>query len=256
MTSGIRMTTKHLSSTPGITRPPRIAVLLTNNDESEFSHQFPNDGEKVCALLRPHRDSWQYDIYSVKDDEFPSAGAADGYIITGSPASVHDALPWIAKLKTLIQCLNEGRFPLIGLCFGHQMIATALGGCVSRNPGGWRFGIAETQYETQESWMEPGTHRMRLHACHSEQVTQLPPGARRLGGDAFCPIASFAIAGHIFTTEYHPEFTHEFMTALADAYQGEVPDDVLEAGRRELHGNVDSEIFARWAVSFLEQNRG
>jgi GMP synthase-like glutamine amidotransferase len=228
-------------------------VLLTNNDESEFSHQFPNDGEKVCIFLKRQRPSWHYDIYSVKDDEFPAIEAADGYIITGSPASVHDALPWIAKLQVLIQRLNERRVPLIGLCFGHQVIATALGGAVSRNPGGWRFGIAETRYDVFDSWMDPRTPSLRLHACHSEQVTQLPPAARRLGGNAFCPIASFACAGHIFTTEYHPEFTHDFMTALADAYQGEVPDDVLDAGRRELQEGVDSDLFARWAARFFEQ---
>lgn len=231
----------------------RIAVLLTNNDESEFSNKFPNDGAKVCSLLKRHRPTWRYEIYSVKDDVFPEAGSADGYIITGSPASVHDSLPWISKLEILIRTLNDQQIPLIGLCFGHQVIATALGGRVARNPGGWRFGIADSHYENLEPWMNPLTHHMRLHACHSEQVTHLPPGARRLGGDAFCPIASFGCGGHIFTIQYHPEFTHNFMIALADAYRGEVPDRVLDAGRRELDGPVHSEVFAQWAARFLDQ---
>jgi len=241
-------------SAPSSTSARRIGVLLTNDDESEFSNQFPNDGDKVCALLRRQRPSWHYAVYPVKDDVFPEAGAADGYVITGSPASVNDPLPWITKLQDLIRTLNDGRVPLIGLCFGHQVIATALGGRVSRNPGGWRFGVAETHYEAQEPWMEPRADVLRLHACHSEQVTQLPVGARLLGGDIFCPIASFACARHILTTEYHPEFTQHFMMALADAYQGEVPDEVLDAGRRELRTPADSDLFAHWATRFLEQD--
>ena len=233
----------------------RLAVLLANNDESDFSKQFPNDAEKACSLLKGRRPEWVYDIYSVKDGVFPDVGSADGFIITGSPASVHDKLPWIVQLEDLIREFNEQRVPLVGLCFGHQIIAKALGGRVSHNPGGWRFGVAETDYAKFTSWMEPPISPVRLHACHSEQVSILPPGALLLGGDSFCPIASFALGDHIFTTEYHPEFNQAFMISLADAYRGEMPDEVLDAGREQLRGALHAELFARWMAQFFERRR-
>lgn len=230
---------------------PRIAVLLANNDDSEFSARFPSDAEKVCTLLRAQAPRWSYDIYSAKDNHFPSIGDADGYVITGSPASVHDPFAWIARLETFIRELNTRRVPLVGLCFGHQLIAKSLGGRVSNNPGGWRFGVAETSLIVQAPWMRPARQQFSLHACHSEQVTQLPPEALLLGGDALCPIGAFAIGQHIFTTEYHPEFTTNFMQALAEAYRGEVPDLVLDTGVQQLQASVDSEVFARWVINFF-----
>ena len=113
----------------------RIAVLLTSNDTSAFSRRFPNDGEKIRDLLGPLRPDWTFSIWAVKDGQFPPwAAAADGYVITGSPASVHDSLAWIGTLKTWILDLNAARVPLVGLCFGHQAIALALGGRVERSP--------------------------------------------------------------------------------------------------------------------------
>ena len=229
----------------------RIAVLLANNDVSSFSSQHPSDAEKVCTLLRTQRPGWMYDIYSVKDGIFPTVAAADGFVITGSPASVHDPLPWIRRLVDFVHQLDEHRVKLVGICFGHQLIAQALGGEVSRNPGGWRFGVAETQYIARTQWMSPVSPQLLLYACHSEQVSRLPPEALRLGGDAFCPIGSFACGRHILTTEYHPEFTRPFMHALADAYRGEVPDAVLETGCRQLMNPVHSEVFAKWMVQFF-----
>lgn len=226
-------------------------MLLANNDASEFSTRFPSDAEKVCTLLRAQRPDWSYEAYSVKDAVFPAPNAADGFVITGSPASVHDPLPWIARLSELIRHFNQSQVPLLGLCFGHQLIAKALGGEVSRNPGGWRFGVAETIFDDLRPWMKPEVRRLRLHACHSEQVTRLPAQAQRLGGDTACPIGSFAVGQHIFTTEYHPEFTSGFMRALADAYEGEVPNAILDAGRLQIQNEVQSDVFAQWMVQFL-----
>jgi GMP synthase-like glutamine amidotransferase len=234
----------------------RIAILLTSNDTSEFARRFPDDGLKVQTLLRDLRPDWAYRIWSVKDGEFPTGiDAADGYIITGSPASVHDPLDWIAKLKRLIQELHAAEVPLVGLCFGHQAVALGLGGRVERNPGGWRLGIATTHFHRTKSYMQPFVPDLDLYAAHNEQVTQLPPGAELLGGDAFCPNASFAIGGHVFTTEYHPEFTPDFLGALADELDGKLPPEVILEARRDLSRPAQGALFAAWIVRFFEEVR-
>ncbi len=230
----------------------RIAVLLTSNDESAFAKRFPNDGEKVITLLRALRPDWSYRVWSVKDGEFPSSTDADGYIITGSPASVHDPLDWIARLTALICELHSRRAPLVGLCFGHQAIALALGGRVEKSPGGWRMGIAATHFSKKLPWMAPYHPTLELYASHSEQVTQLPATAQRLGGDDFCPIASFVLDQHIMTTQYHPEFSPTFMSELTDVLVRKLPAEVIAQAREELKREAQGEVFAQWMVKFLE----
>ena len=230
-----------------------IAILLTSNDTSAFSRRHPDDGLKLIALLRPLRPAWTFRIWAVKDGEFPpGADCADGFIITGSPASVHDPLDWIARLRLLILDLHGRRLPLIGICFGHQAIATALGGLVEPNPGGWRLGIAPTHFKESRPYMLPPAPRLELYAAHREQVTRLPPGAEPLGGDEFCPFAAFAVGQHILTTEYHPEFTLEFMAGLADELEGKIPAAVIAAAREDLKRPAQGPLFAQWMVRFLE----
>jgi GMP synthase-like glutamine amidotransferase len=116
----------------------RIAVLLTNDDTSAFAAHFPNDGQKVVQLLQPLRPNWTFEVLPVKDGVLPSDPQDfDGYVITGSPASVNDdRLPWVGPLLAFIRAVDVARQPLIGLCFGHQAVARALGGQVARNAAG------------------------------------------------------------------------------------------------------------------------
>ena len=230
----------------------RIAILLANNDESVFSLQFPNDGEKVARHLADVRPQWVSQVWSVKDGEFPRCTDADAFVITGSPASVHDPLPWISRLVALVREIHREALPLIGLCFGHQVVAAALDGKVESNPSGWRFGAVETQFQGQHPWMRPEKNILRLFTSHSEQVTRLPAGAELLGSNSYCPNAAFAIGQHVLTTQYHPEFTADFMKALAREYEGEVPVAILQAGRPELDLPNDGRVFFQWMARFIE----
>lgn len=224
-----------------------IAVLMTNTDESAFSKQHPKDGEKFATMLRAVRPGWQVSSFAVKDGIFPPADARfDGWLITGSPASVHDGAPWIELLKDLIRKIEAQKTPLFGACFGHQAIAEALGGLVGNNPGGWVFGLTDTMMEGVP---------FRLYAAHTEQVLRLPDGAVALGGNEDCPIGSFGIGDHILTTQYHPEMTHAFITALVEECAPSLPQDVITKARASLAVHADSTRIAERIVRFFEENR-
>jgi GMP synthase-like glutamine amidotransferase len=234
----------------------RIGVLHTYNGDFEFARLFPNDGEKIGARFKVFRPHWEIEVIPVTEGVIPSTVLAhDAYVITGSPASVNEALPWIEKLGVFIRELHAAQVPTIGLCFGHQAIATALGGTVSPNPGGWGLGIGSMQFERQEFWMAPQRDRAVLYAAHNEQVTALPPEAKRLGGDAFCPVGSFTVGDHFFTTQFHPEFSEEFMMAMIDYMSTQVDASVIANARLRLRQTVDADLFVGWMVQFMEMTR-
>ncbi len=222
-----------------------IAILMANTDESAFSAQHPKDGEKFRALLQPLRPDWQFSTFAVKDSVFPDdLDGFDGFIITGSPASVHDDVPWIGQLLALIRRIVAKNKPIYGACFGHQAIALALGGQVGQNPGGWVFGLTETN--------EDDAGPIRLYAAHREQVTKLPAGAKIRSQSAECAVGSFAIGDHVLTTQYHPEMTPEFIAALTDALEDKLPSDTVANAKASLASTAETNRIAQRIVRFFE----
>jgi GMP synthase-like glutamine amidotransferase len=101
--------------------------------------------------------------------------------------------------------------------------------------------------------MQPPQASITLFAAHQEQVLQPPPEATVLGGDAFAPAAALCVGRHIFTTQYHPELSREFMRALLDEYGGLWPAALVAQARQQIEQPVDAALFMRWAAQFLEQ---
>jgi len=235
----------------------RIAVLLTNDDTSAFASKFQNDGQKVVNLLQPLRPDWTYEVVPVKDGVLPSDPQAfDGYVITGSPASVNDdSLPWVGQLLDFIRAVHAARQPLIGLCFGHQAVARALGGQVARNAAGWGLGTAPTHWQAARSWMQPAQSTTTLMAAHNEQVTRMPEGAECLGGSDFCPIGSMQIGQHIWTTQFHPEMPLVFMQALLGYLADKLDADTLARAHASLANAADVPLFGQWMAHFFEHAR-
>lgn len=221
-----------------------IGILMANTDDSDFSQEHPSDGEKFAAMFASVRPDWRVAVFSVKDGVFPPEDARfDGWLITGSPASVHDTAPWVAELFKLIRRLVERDQPLFGACFGHQAIAAALGGKVGDNPGGWILGRAETEMEGEI---------ISLYAAHGEQVLKLPPKAEVLGGNRECPVGSMKIGTKVLTTQYHPEMSHGFVRALTEELAEKLAPAVIDRARESLTQRADSLRIADRIARFFE----
>ncbi|MCV2893258.1 type 1 glutamine amidotransferase [Lentibacter sp. XHP0401] len=220
-----------------------IAVLVTNTDESTFAQAWPKDGEKFPSMMRRVRPDWCFTAYEVKDGVFPeSLDGIDGVMITGSPSSVNSDAPWVARLLEVIREIYAADVPMIGACFGHQAIAKALGGEVSRNPDGWVHGLVDVNL---------GEARLPLYASHIEQVSRLPEGADVIATGPGCPVGGFQI-GRIMTTQYHPEMEPDFMAALVEELASELPLAVTEAARASMVGPADMTGMAERMALFLE----
>lgn len=229
-----------------------IAVLATNTDDSEFAARHPRDVEKFRVLMQGVRPAWQVTAFDLPKGEFPEdLQGFDGFLIGGSPSSVHDEEAWIERLFAVIREAYAAGKPLAGACFGHQAIAKALGGTVGPNPGAFVLGTAETTVTSPAPWMEP-VARFRLAAAHGEQVTVLPPGAEVVGVTPGCPAACYRIGGRVFATQYHPEMTPNFLAALVEEFAPHFPAEVGAAARASLSLGTEGPRFAEWIARFFE----
>lgn len=229
-----------------------IAVLITNTDDSALSRSHPDDGKAFAALLAEVRPDWRCVPYWVCKGEWPAdLTNHGGVLITGSPASVSDDLPWIAPLKDMVRATLARRQPLFGACFGHQLIAASLGARIIRNPAGWGHGLLTISRSATAPWSgpEPG---FALYGSHIEQVHDLPAGARRLFHGPDLPLAGLAIGDHAFTIQHHPEMTHGFICDLVEEYADIAGAKVTAAARTSLTRQANRRGFARELARFFE----
>ena len=163
--------------------------------------------------------------YRVFEGVLPSdVGQCDGWLITGSRHSIHDRRPWMLALSELVQTLLEGKMPLVGICFGHQVIADALGGIVGLNPGGWFLGPQTYQF-TNLNWIRS---QMMINSFHEEQVLVKPECARVIATTKHCPFAALEYGETCLSIQGHPEFSASFMRDLIQVrLEGKVKDLVV-----------------------------
>ena len=184
-----------------------------------------------------------YDV--VGGAPLPAVDACDGWLVGGSRHSVGDDLAWIGPLAGFVRAAHASAAPLVGVCFGHQLIAHALGGRVERAPGGWGAGIEQVTVTAEAGWMRPPAARLALHFMHQDQVVAVPPGARALGRAAHCPIA-IQQAGTLVGIQAHPEFTPAYTDSLLAARVAAIGDAEVAAARAGLARPTDEPTVARW----------
>lgn len=149
----------------------------------------------------------EFRTWRVLDGEIPaSPDEADGWIITGSPHGVYEPHDWIAPAKAFVRKVAEAELPMVGICFGHQLIAAAFGAEVVVADVGRIAGL-ET-YETADGG------RFVSNAWHQDQVVTMPEGAEIFARSETCPIAGFTIGQRILTIQPHPEFSQDYFEGL------------------------------------------
>ena len=184
-----------------------------------------------------------------------SPRAFDGYVCTGSRHSAYDDLPWIHELSRFIVDVADAGVPFVGICFGHQVLAHALGGEVRRAGTGWGVGPHDTVIEQVEPWMEPPLARPRLQYMHQDQVVRVPDGATVLGSADHCPIAMVRAGERMLGIQAHPEFPAAYVEALMSARVDRIEADTLEVARRALTTSTDDDAVAAWITAFLRRTR-
>ncbi len=234
------------------TSPPTLGILQCDTVLAQFQDSFGDYPHMLTRLFHRIEPKIKVHVYNVQNGQYPSnINECDAYITTGSKASVYDKVDWITNFEHYIRTLHQAKKKLIGICFGHQLIAQALGGKTEPAPQGWGVGVHNYSITTRPSWLSSGKKSFSLIVSHKDQVVQLPKNATLIAGSRFCPYAAFYIGQHIFTTQGHPEFSKEYSAALMQYRRKILGNNLHQAGLDSLERPTDEITFTRWMINFV-----
>lgn len=232
-----------------------LGILETGAPPADLKNRFGSYGDMFRQMLGP---DYRYSYYDVRGGQLPEPiGRHDAYLITGSASGVYDGEPWIAPLKQFIQ-QSSGRTPLVGICFGHQIMAEAYGGRVTKSPKGWGAGLHSYEIKRRADWMNADSERtLSIPVSHQDQIIDLPADAKVLAASEFTDYAVLEYPERrAISFQGHPEFSPEYATALIDLRRGtRYQQDFADAAVASLQKPNDAKRVASWVRNFLNGAR-
>jgi len=224
----------------------KVGLLECDDVVGRFAEVRGGYREMFAALL-PGFD-WLY--YEAHRGQLPSsASECDAWMCTGSKYSVYDGTRWIADLAAFIRSIDK---PYVGICFGHQMLAHAMGGEVAKAKQGWGVGVLPLEILKKEPWMDPPAVSVRIQHMHQDQVMRLPEKSVLLGRSPHCEFGMFRVGETMLGIEGHPEFTVEYGTALIKARRTQIGERT-ERALNSLQEKSDGPVVGRWIERFLNR---
>ncbi|MEO0343143.1 MAG: type 1 glutamine amidotransferase [Pseudomonadota bacterium] len=223
----------------------KIGILQTGYASDAMKATEGDYPDMFARLLAGH--GFSFETFEVVDGRFPaSIQDADGWLVTGSRHGAYEPHDWIPPLEELIREVYRAKQPMIGVCFGHQIIAQALGGRVEKFKDGWGVG--------RKTYVGPDGEEIALLAWHQDQVIELGPDAKLVAGDEFCKYAVLSYGETVFTTQPHPEFGPQAIKHLINSHGEKVLAERLSQAERNRTLPVDAQKTADRFAAFFKRN--
>lgn len=240
----------------------KIGVLQTGLTAEELVDRWGEYDRIFTDFLGPEDEALTFKGWRVVEGEIPtSPSEMDGWIISGSKHGVYEDHAWLPPLKDFIRACATARVPMIGVCFGHQVMAEALGGKAIKSEKGWGLGPHDYEMGNLPNWMNDAPLAITIQAVHQDQVVTLPPDAKRIASSPFCENAALLYgdpdAPYAISIQPHPEFSPDFLEDLIAARRGSAfPQDLSDTALERNAVPLDRDWARRWFVDFLRMNRG
>ncbi|EPX80022.1 type 1 glutamine amidotransferase [Litoreibacter arenae] len=226
----------------------KIGILTCGHAAAEVLDEHGDYPEMFHTLLDGH--GFTFKDYDVEHLQFPAnIRDCDGWLLTGSRHGVYEDHAFIPLLETFIREVYAAHIPMVGICFGHQIIAQALGGHVEKFNGGWSIGATDYQFDD--------LGRVTLNAWHQDQVITPPEGAMPVASNDFCANAALVYDDRIYTVQPHPEFSNSLIAEYVRLRAGGsgYPDDVMARAAERVTCPTDSQMIADKIADFFKQPR-
>jgi GMP synthase (glutamine-hydrolysing) len=224
----------------------KIGILQTGHAPDEIQATLGDYDAMFGRLLADS--SLTFETYNVVDMAFPqSVTDCDGWLLTGSKHGAYEDHAFIPPLEDFIRAAFAADVPMVGICFGHQIIAQALGGKVEKYKDGWAVGRQTYDWQGED---------VTLNAWHQDQVVTRPATAETVACNDFCENAALIYGRNAFTVQAHPEFGDQMIDGLATLRgPGVVPDPLLEAAHANLGKTNANQKLALQIARFFKERR-
>jgi GMP synthase-like glutamine amidotransferase len=232
----------------------KIGLLQCDHVAAEFAPRFGDQPVFFQNLFAKYVPEITLDIFDIQNGRYPSDPRLyDGFIGTGAKYSVTEDLPWIKKFEEYLSYLYQQKLKFIGICFGHQMIARALGGACDVSERGWGIGVRKIHIHKKKFWMQPDANAISLLYSHMDQIITLPPGSEIIAGNDHCPYAIITVGDHFMGIQAHPEFTSTYLDLLMQSRIDRIGAQKVQEARQTLTKPTDEGIASRWMANFFRR---
>ncbi len=233
----------------------RIGIIETGRPAGEIGLKHGHYPTMFERLLKPHMPEIDCPSWAALDGQtLPTPDACDGFLITGSAFGAYEDHQWIRDTETFVRACQAAGTPLVGICFGHQVIAQALGGQVGKSDKGWGVGIHHYTVAGDAAWMT-GPKRFGAIVSHQDQVLEAPPGAEIIAQSDFCPVAGYRIGDTVFTLQCHPEMSTGFAADLYEFRRERIGSEMIDGALKTLNTEPDASLIAKWLVDFFRYSK-
>ncbi len=227
----------------------RIGLLLVGHIDAGSLHVGGDYPELYKSILEP--EDIEITTYECDNGQMPdSLNEQDGWLCSPSRLSVYEDHAWLRDVEQLLRDMVATEKPYVGICFGHQLMAQALGATVKKADYGWGIGAKHYEIVEQQSWMD-SSDEIVLAASHQDQVQNLPNGARLLAKSDYCPIGGMLIGERAWTLQVHPEFTPALADSLLATRLQLFGEDKAAAARATLSEPLQQARVAKWISRFF-----
>ena len=230
-----------------------ITIVQTGDVPAPLRSEFGPYAKMFERMFDSTGFDFNYQIVTVDDNSLlPDPSRLEAIVITGSPAGVYEDHAWLPPLRDFIRGAYAAKTPMLGICFGHQIMADALGGDVQKSPKGWGLGRHTYRVLGRPDFMADAPDTVSVACSHQDQVLVPPADAEVILASDFTPNAGlFYKSGKALSFQPHPEFLDDYALALVNLRRGNAPDAVVDGGISSFAQSSDSARISDYIAKFF-----